>query len=76
MATASETLTKTALALPAKTRAKLAERLLASLDDPRQREIDALWAEEAEDRITAFERGQIRRVPGEQVFRKLKRRAR
>ena len=35
-----------ALSLPPKSRAKLAEKLLESLDDPRQREIDRLWAEE------------------------------
>ena len=76
MTMASEKLTKAALALPARTRAKLAQKLLASLDDLRQPEIDALWAEEAEDRITAFERGKIRAVPGEQAFRCLKRRSR
>ena len=42
-----------ALSLPPKSRAKLAEKLLESLDDPRQKEIDRLWAEEAEDRIHA-----------------------
>lgn len=76
MAIASEKLTKTVLALPARTRARLAEKLLASLDDPGQPEIDALWADEVEDRITAFERGKIRAVPGEQAFRGLKRRSR
>ena len=75
MAMANAKLVKTALALPARTRARLAEKLLASLDDPRQPEIDALWAEEAEDRITAFESGKIRAVPGEQAFRSLKRRS-
>ena len=44
-----------ALSLPAKSRARLAERLLESLDDPKQKEIDRLWAEEVEDRIDAYE---------------------
>ena len=76
MALASDKLTRTALALPARSRARLAEKLLAILDDPRQREIDSLWAEEAEDRITAFKSGQIRSVPSEQAFQSLQRRSR
>jgi hypothetical protein len=30
--------------------------------------IDALWAQEAEDRIDAFERGEMAAIPAEQVF--------
>ncbi len=48
-----------ALALAPDERAELADRLLVSLDTERQRRIDELWAEEAEDRIDAFERGEI-----------------
>ena len=61
-----------ALALPARSRAKLAERLLESLDDPEQKEFDRLWAEEAEDRIDAYEKGELKAIPGEEVFRRLK----
>ena len=61
-----------ALSLPAKSRAELAEKLLESLNDPRQEEIDRLWAEEAEDRIDAFERGDLKAIPGKEVFRRLK----
>ena len=61
-----------ALSLPAKSRAKLAERLLESLDDPKQKEIDRLWAEEVEDRIDAYERGELKAIPGREVFRRLK----
>jgi hypothetical protein len=42
---------KAALALPPGTRAMLADHLLASLDGPTQKEIDAAWAEEIERRI-------------------------
>ncbi|MET0502840.1 MAG: addiction module protein, partial [Candidatus Binatia bacterium] len=42
-----------ALSLPPRSRAKLAEQLLESLDDPKQKEIDRLWADEVEDRIDA-----------------------
>ena len=47
-----------ALKLPASERAALADEILHSLDktDP---EIDALWAQEAEDRLAAYDRGEI-----------------
>jgi putative addiction module component (TIGR02574 family) len=57
-----------ALALPPDERAELADRLLSSLDTERQRKIDDLWAEEAEDRIGAFERGEIRAVSAKAAF--------
>ena len=61
-----------ALSLPPRSRAKLAEQLLESLDDPRQKEIDRLWVDEVEDRIDAYERGQLKTIPREEVFRRLK----
>ena len=61
-----------ALSLPPRSRAKLAEKLLESLDDTRQREIDRLWADEIEDRIDAYEKGYIKAIPGKEVFRRLK----
>lgn len=45
-----------ALSLPPRSRAKLAEQLLESLDDPKQKEIDRFWADEVEDRIDAYEK--------------------
>jgi hypothetical protein len=57
-----------ALALPPDERAELADRLLISLDTERQRKNDELWAEEAEDRIGAFERGEIRALSAKEAF--------
>jgi putative addiction module component (TIGR02574 family) len=57
-----------ALALPPDERAELADRLLVSLDTERQRRNDDLWAEEAENRIDAFERGEIRAVSAKEAF--------
>jgi putative addiction module component (TIGR02574 family) len=57
-----------ALALPPDERAELADRLLISLDTERQRKSGELWAEEAEDRIDAFERGEIRAVSAKEAF--------
>ena len=61
-----------ALSLPPRSRAKLAEKLLESLDNPRQQEIDRLWAEEVEDRIDAYEKGSLKAISGKEVFRRLK----
>jgi len=62
-----------ALSLPPAERAELADRLLTSLDAAPDRRIDELWAHEAEDRLDAFERGEIRTVSAKQVFDKTKR---
>jgi putative addiction module component (TIGR02574 family) len=51
-----------ALALPEPERAELVDRLLASLDREASPNHDALWAREAEARIDAFERGEIKAV--------------
>ena len=61
-----------ALSLPPRSRAKLAEQLIESLDDPKQKETDRLWADEVEDRIDAYERGELKAIPGEEVFRRMK----
>jgi len=57
-----------ALALPPDERAELADRLLSSLDMEHQRKIDELWAVEVEDRIDAFERGEIKAVSMKEAF--------
>ena len=59
---------KAALALPPGARAMLADHLLASLDGPTQKEIDAAWAEEIERRVAAFDRGEMPAYPAEDVF--------
>lgn len=69
-------LTSAVLALPKRSRAKLAEKLLESLVEPVDNELLELWAAEAEARIDAHERGELRAISGEQVFRDLKRRKR
>ena len=58
---------KEALSLPSDDRVELVDRLLASLDTPNP-DIDALWVREAEDRIDAYERGEIPAIPAKDVF--------
>jgi len=62
---------KEALSLAPKNRASLAEKLLESLDQP-DKTIDALWAKEAENRIDAYEAGNIKAIGAEKVFGKYK----
>jgi len=70
MATPSQVL-KEALALKPSQKAELVDKLLASLDEP-DKEIDELWAKEAESRIDPYERGEIKAVNLEKVLEKYK----
>ena len=75
MSELAEKLIEQALGLRANERAAFAERLLSSLD-PDLSEIDQLWAKEAEDRLDAYERGEIEAIPAEEVFNEIKNRNR
>ncbi|MCD6224059.1 MAG: addiction module protein [Deltaproteobacteria bacterium] len=62
---------KNALTLEPLQKAELIDRLLSALDKP-DREIDELWAKEAEDRIDAYDQGKIKAIPLEKVLEKYK----
>jgi len=49
------------------------EELLSSFDFPVRHEVDILWAQEAEDRVNAYERGELQASPAEAVFDRLDR---
>ena len=70
MASPADDLESAALALPAEARAKLAERLLASLAE--DREVEEVWAEEIRRRLEAYRNGQIESVPARQVIEELR----
>ena len=57
----AETLSAQAVRLPPEERVALVERILDSLDEP-DASLDALWAKEADDRLAAYRRGEIRAV--------------
>ncbi len=57
-----------ALGLPPTDRAELVEQILASFEFPARQDIDAAWSKEAEDRIDAYERGEITSSPAKEVF--------
>lgn len=65
MSQASQAIESAALLLSTEERARLAERLLASLDvDP---EIEAAWDEEIKRRLEDWEAGLVKGVPWEEV---------
>ncbi len=72
MGTTAEKILNEALSLPASERAALAEELLSSLNKPDPL-VDRLWAQEAEARIDAADRGEMKMVSEEDVFDKYER---
>jgi len=61
-----------ALELPLTARAELATQLLDSLEDISEEESDALWADEAEQRYAAYKADEIKAVPADEVFARLR----
>ncbi|MCL6614140.1 MAG: addiction module protein [Firmicutes bacterium] len=51
-------------------RARLAEKLILSLDAPSEEENLRLWVAEAERRLKELREGKAREVPAEEVFRR------
>lgn len=58
--------------LNSRERAMLIDLLWESLDEVRIREIEAKWASESEDRIDAFERGELPAVDGPAALEELR----
>ena len=72
MARKLDELASEALDLPVTSRAELAKQLLESLDNLSETEIEKLWAEEAERRYKAYETGEIKAVPADEVFARIR----
>ena len=53
-------------------RASLIDALWESLDEDRIKETEAKWAAESEDRIDAFERGELAAVDGQSALEELR----
>lgn len=69
MTEATRTLSVEARKLSPAERIDLVDDILASLDEP-DPNIDQLWAREAEERLAAYRRGEIRAIPLEEVLAK------
>ena len=61
-----------ALSWPLNSRTTLSKQLLYSRDDLQQKEFDRLWADEVEDCIDAYERGELKTIPWREVLKHLK----
>ena len=59
-----------ALSLDIQSRAKLAGKLLLSLDDPSASEVERLWLDEAEKRLAEFRAGKVQGIPANEVFQR------
>ena len=73
MSANGEQILKQALALSPEDRAEVVDRLLASFQTPPDPLLDELWAREAEDRLDAYDRGELGAVPAEEVFARIER---
>lgn len=54
--------------LPPEERARLADLLLETLQETPSAEIEAAWDREIEARIAAYERGETKTYPADEVF--------
>ena len=70
MANATRQLESQILSLPPRQRARLAARIISSLDDQTDSDVERLWAEEAEARLEEIRSGKVRSRAGESVFRR------
>jgi putative addiction module component (TIGR02574 family) len=59
-----------ALRLSRRERARLAQRLISSLDQEVDADVEKLWLEEAERRLGELKSGKVAGVPVEKVVRK------
>jgi putative addiction module component (TIGR02574 family) len=62
-----------AKALTPEERARLAEVLLESLQDAPIAEIEAAWEREIEQRVAAYDRGELQTISAEDVFAEARR---
>ena len=65
----AEALSAQAAKLPPEERVEVVERILDSLDQPNAT-LEALWAKEADDRLAAYRRGEIKAVALSDVIAK------
>ena len=66
-------LEKEALELPVRSRVRLAERIIESVDDYADPEVEADWAEEIERRVGEIQSGAETGIPAAQVMKEARR---
>jgi hypothetical protein len=73
MTTLALAIEKQARKLPAAERERLAERLLAQMEDERLTAVDEAWVAEAERRFSAWKRRRTRALPAAKVIADIRR---
>ena len=66
-------LEKEVLELPPRSRIRIAERILESVDDFTSKEIEAAWAQEIDRRVNDIESGKVKGIPAAQAMAKARR---
>lgn len=69
MSSQIEELLSASMNLPLEERAQLAGRILLSIENPTESEIERLWLDEAERRLNALRSGDSQTIPSAEVFR-------
>ena len=67
----TEELISEAISLPVDIRTLIVNKILESLH-PTNKEIDELWAKEAEKRVDGIRAGKVKTIPGEEVFKEIR----
>jgi putative addiction module component (TIGR02574 family) len=70
MSSALKKIADEVLKLPARSRARLAQRLLASLEEAADPEAENAWRAEVEKRSSELMRGDVKGIPANRVFKK------
>jgi putative addiction module component (TIGR02574 family) len=73
MATKTAELISLVESLPVDIKTKLIEKILDSLH-PSQKEIEELWAKEAEKRVEDIKTGRVKTISGKEVFKEIHKR--
>ena len=68
MAKSFSELESEALQLSAKDKARLVRRLIATLENEDEGDVEQLWLDEAERRLAAYRRGETSAEPGRETF--------
>ncbi|MGD0505989.1 MAG: addiction module protein [Steroidobacteraceae bacterium] len=68
----ADTIEEEAMSLPPRERAKLAERLLESLDNLPERDVEALWLDVAERRAREIDEGRVQLVTPEDLEQRVR----
>ena len=69
----ADQLAREAMALPSVERARLADRLVESLDVTGTESIDQLWGAEAKRRLDEVRQGTVQTIPGDEALARVRR---